>query len=224
VLTLVAVEILVCAVSVLPATSASVWLWDLARGDRRWQALVVAVAAVPAYGLFALCLMILSPVALRCTSWRTPPEMAMRIADMEWPLLNWSRSMAAIHVVRVLAGSLFRGSPLWTMHLRLSGARVGRGVYVNSLSVSDYNLLDFADGVVIGADVHLSGHTVEHGVVKTAGVRLHEHVTVGVGTVVEIGVEIGPYAQIGALSFLPKHTRLEGRRTYAGIPVKELTR
>jgi carbonic anhydrase/acetyltransferase-like protein (isoleucine patch superfamily) len=42
------------------------------------------------------------------------------------------------------------------------------------------------------------------------------------GTVIEIGVEIGPNAQVGALSFVPKHTKLPGDAVYAGIPVKRL--
>ena len=49
---------------------------------------------------------------------------------------------------------------------------IGSGVYINSLSISDHNMLEFGDGVVIGESVHLSGHTVEGGVVKTGRVRL----------------------------------------------------
>jgi acetyltransferase-like isoleucine patch superfamily enzyme len=95
-------------------------------------------------------------------------------------------------------------------------------VYVNSLFVSDHNLLEFADDVVIGSEVHLSGHTVEGGVVKTARVRLGRDVTIGIGSVVDIGVTIGDGTQIGALSFVPKHTALESGGVYAGIPVRRI--
>ena len=123
----------------------------------------LAIAAAPAYVLFALCLMI-TRLQVRGSQALGPPAAAeMRISDMEWPLLQWVRYMAASHVVRTFAGLLFRGTPVWTLYLRLNGARIGRGVYVNSLSVSDHNLLTFGDDVVIGAEVHLSGHTVEAG-------------------------------------------------------------
>jgi acetyltransferase-like isoleucine patch superfamily enzyme len=167
--------------------------------------------------------MVVSPLAMRLLRWFTPPNDEMRIADLEWKLLRWVRYVASIHVARLFAGTLFRGTPLWTMHLRLNGARLGKRVYVNSLSVSDYNLIECGDDVVIGADVHLSGHTVEDGMVKTARVRLGDNVTIGLGSVIEIGVEIGSHAQIGALSFVPKHATLKGGRVYAGAPAVPLS-
>ena len=106
----------------------------------------------------------------------------------------------------------------------LNGAKIGKGVYVNSLFVSDHNLLEFGDDVVIGSEVHLSGHTVEGGVVKTAHVRLGRNVTIGVGSIIDIGVSVGDDCQVGALSLVPKHTALEPDAVYAGIPVRRLDR
>lgn len=84
--------------------------------------------------------------------------------------------------------------------------------------------MTFGDGVVIGEDVHLSGHTVEGGVVKTAEVRLGRGVAVGLGSMVGIGVEAGDHCIIGALGVVPKHTRLEARTIYAGVPVRRIER
>jgi acetyltransferase-like isoleucine patch superfamily enzyme len=106
--------------------------------------------------------------------------------------------------------------------MRLNGARLGRGVFVNSLAVTDHNLLEFGENTVIGGGVHLSGHTVENGIVKTASVRLGRDVTVGVGAVVEIGVEAGAGCQIGALALVPKFSKLEAGGVYVGIPVRRI--
>ena len=106
---------------------------------------------------------VLSAASTAAFGWRTAPGAAWRLADLEWGLLNWSRYMISTHVVRVLVGTFFRSSPLWTWYMKLNGARIGRGVYINSLSISDHNLLVMGDGVVIGESVHLSGHTVEGG-------------------------------------------------------------
>ena len=183
---------------------------------------VLSMAFIPAYGLFALSLMVLSALSVRWLGWRTPANAEMSIKAMEWPLLNWVRYMVSVHVVRLFAGSVFRATPLWTFYLRLNGARLGRGVYVNSLAVNDHNLLDFGSRVVIGDGVHLSGHTVEQGIVKTASVRLGDNVTIGLGSVVGIGVEAGPRSSVGALSLVPKFSRLKADTTYVGAPVREI--
>jgi len=95
-------------------------------------------------------------------------------------------------------------------------------VYINTLFISDHNLLEIGDEVVIGSEVHMSGHTVERGVVKTAPVRLGREVTVGLGSVIEIGVTAGAGCQIGALSFVPKHAELSAGAVYVGAPVRRL--
>jgi acetyltransferase-like isoleucine patch superfamily enzyme len=214
---IVALQTIVCAVSAFPSMLALTALLR-APGGVLARAAALSVAAVPAYVVFACLLLIVSPAAVRVARLHTPPDSEMRIADMEWRLLRWVQYMAAVHVVRLLAGSLFRATPLWTLYLRLNGARIGRRVYVNTLSITDHNLLTFGDDVVVGAQVHLSGHTVERGVVKTGRVALGQHVTVGLGSVVGIDVEVGPGCQIAALSLVPKHSRLDGHAVYAGIP------
>jgi len=216
------IEPVVCGVAAIPSTG----LWVLAvrttDTDSLARVLVFAVLAPFSYGLFALCLMPVSALTSRLTGARTPHEGEMRIADMPWPMMRWVRYVVAIHIVRIFAGTLFRSSPVWTWYLRLNGARVGRRVYVNSIYLSDHNLIEMGDDVVIGADAHLSAHTVEAGVLKIAPVRLGRGVTIGVSAVVDIGVEFGDDCQVAALSFVPKYSRLEAGGLYGGIPVRLL--
>jgi len=188
-----------------------------------WVRIVVlSMSLIPAYLLFAMTLMVLSAGACRMFGWRTPPDAEMRIAEFGWPLIDWGRYMILTHVVRVFAGTLFRATPLWAFYLHLNGAKLGRGVWVNSLYVNDHCMLEFGDGVVIGDAVHLSGHTVEHGCVKTATVRLGAGVTVGLESLVGIGTVVGERTQIGALSLVPKNSVLEPNSVYVGIPVRRI--
>ena len=206
VISIFVVETLVFGLSGLPAFL--FWTW----------ALTWATPPLP------LTLVVLSGLAMRLFGWRTPAAGSWRLADLEWPLLNWSRYMISTHVVRVLVGTFFRSSPLWTWYMKLNGATIGSAVYINSLSISDHNMLEFGDGVVIGESVHLSGHTVEGGLLKTGRVKLGRGVTVGLGSLVSIGVEAGDRCQIGALSVVPKNTKLEAGAIYAGVPVRRLER
>jgi len=225
VIAIIVVELVACGIAAAPVLGYVLWIADATASLPTYaRALVFGASIVPCYVVFALAVLFTSAATARLTGARTPAGVAMAISEFGWPLLTWVRYVASIHVARVLAGPLLRASPVWTAYLRANGARIGHRVYVNTLSISDHNLLDFGDDVVIGADVHVSGHTVEAGVVKTGPVRLGRNVTIGLSSVIEIDVVIGDDAQVGALSFVPKHTVLEPRRVYAGIPVTPLRR
>ena len=64
IVTLVVVEAIVCAVSVAPVATVFLWLADAVAGSRPWRLTVVALAIVPSYAMFALMLMIATPVAV----------------------------------------------------------------------------------------------------------------------------------------------------------------
>ena len=217
-----AIESLVFGLSVLPAVLFWEWHFQWELDSAPLRVVFLSMAFIPAYLLFTLALILLSGVATRLTGWRTPSNAELAIAEFSWPLLDWARYVISIQLVRIFAGSLFRATPIWTFYMRLNGARMGRRVFVNSLEVTDHNLLDFGDDVVVGGDAHLSGHTVEGGILKTAPVRLGRGVTVGVGSVVGIGVVAGDRCQIGALSLVPKFAALDEGAVYVGIPVKKM--
>lgn len=218
------VESLVLASAILPAAVFYQWHlgWDLSPWWLR--GVLLGAATVPAYLIFAHLLMVLSALACRLLGWRPEAGRSMPIRDLDWPLLDWARYSICSHVVRLLVGSVLRATPMWVWYLRLDGARIGRGVWVNSLGITDHCLIELGSNVVVGAGAHLSGHTVERGVVRTDPIRLGAGTTVGVNSIVGIGVTTGPRCQIGALSFVPKGTRLDGDVTYAGVPVRPVHR
>ena len=223
VVAIITVQTVICGVAMFPA----VLLWrtgvTAAPPDSMLQLVVASTLLVPAYIVFALCLMPVSAGITRLVGARTPPDTELRISDLSWALMKWVQYMAAAHIVRLASGGVFRGSPLWTAYLRMNGARIGKRVFINTLSIADHNLLELGDDVVIGADVHISGHTVEDGLLKTAGVRVGSRVTIGLGSAIDIDVDIGDGCQIGALTLVPKHTRLDPNAVYVGIPARKLS-
>jgi len=220
---LVAVESLLFGVSVLPAALGWLWIFELDFTPHWLDVLILAVTFLPAYAIFAITLMVLSALATRLLRWRTPADAELKLADLGWPLLAWARYNVSIYVCGSLAGPILRNTPLWNLYMRLNGARLGHRVWINSLKLSDHNLLEFGDDVVIGADAHVSGHMVERGRVVTARVKLDDGVVVGLGAHVGVGVVAGRHCQIGSLSMVPKYARLEADATYAGAPVHRLS-
>lgn len=215
------VESLIFGLAVLPAALFWQWHFTWTIGATWLRVVLLAMSFLPAYLLFAVMLMMLSALSTRWLGWR-PTAGSMRISDLDWALADWARYGISSHIVRILTGPVFRNTPVWVWYMRLNGAHIGRRCWVNSLDVTDHCLLEFGDDVVIGAGVHLSGHTVERGVVRTAPVVLGAGTTVGVSTHVEIEVETGPGCQIGSLSMVPKGSRLEGDSVYVGCPVHKL--
>ncbi|NND73718.1 MAG: hypothetical protein HKN44_01825 [Ilumatobacter sp.] len=217
-----AVESLILGLAALPAVVFYQWhaSWDIEPSALRTVVLVMALA--PAYVIFALLLMVLSAGAMRILGWRPVAPAELPIATLPWALCDWARYQMSAHIVGFLAGGLLRATPVWSFYMRLNGARLGRRVWVNSLGVTDHCLLDFGDDVVIGSGVHLSGHTVERGVVILAPVRIGAGSTIGVNAHIEIGADIGPRCQIGSLSMVPKHSSLPGPGTYVGVPARLL--
>ena len=111
--TIIVVHTVIVALSLLPV--AIIWSYLVSvRTASALRVLIALVAVAPSYALFVLTLMPVSAVVTRALGWRSPADAEMRIADMEWPLLDWARYMAAIHFVRLLAGMLVRGTPVWT--------------------------------------------------------------------------------------------------------------
>jgi carbonic anhydrase/acetyltransferase-like protein (isoleucine patch superfamily) len=51
---------------------------------------------------------------------------------------------------------------------------------------------------------------------------LGHNVTIGLGSVIDIGVDIGRQCQIGAMSLMPKHTTIPAGSVYAGVPARPL--
>ena len=214
---IVVVETVVFALALLPPGVVLALAVDATRGAPVQRVIALALLAVPALLVFTVGLMIWSALATRALGWRTQPDLRMPIAEVGWPLLKWGRGMVLQHFTRLFAGSLYRASPLWTFYIRLNGARIGRGVYINTLSIMDHSLLEIGEGTVIGSDVHLGGHWAERGVIHTARTVIGPNVMIGNSAVLGIGVKVGEGAQVGALTVVPKYTRITAGTVYLGV-------
>ena len=215
-------ETLVFALAMLPAAVIWAEVLPLLLGPLYVRLFVFSLTLVPSYVLFTLGLMIYSAWVSRLLGWRTERDGELVIAEIGRPLMNLLRGAALHHFVRIFAGTVYRGSPLWTLYLRLNGARIGPRVYINTLSIGDCSLLEIGEGSVIGSDVHMGGHWAEHGVMRTGPLNIGRHVTIGNGSVIGIGVTIEDGVQVGALSVVPKGVRLEAPGVYVGAPARRI--
>jgi acetyltransferase-like isoleucine patch superfamily enzyme len=117
-----------------------------------------------------------------------------------------------------------RATPLWTYYLKANGAKIGPGVYVNTARLNDHNLLVLEEKAVVGGDAKLIAHVFERGVIKAERVIMRKRAVLGINSVVGPGVEIGENSAVGAMSFVPKGTRIPANETWGGVPARLIKR
>ncbi|MCT4495747.1 Pls/PosA family non-ribosomal peptide synthetase [Bosea minatitlanensis] len=109
-----------------------------------------------------------------------------------------------------------RGTPFLPWFLMLFGAKYGKGVWLDSTDITEFDCIKVGDFCTVNAHSALQTHLYEDRVMKTGRVRLGKGVCVGAGATVLYDTHVGDYARIGLLTVimkgenLPAHTRWEG--------------
>jgi len=109
-----------------------------------------------------------------------------------------------------------RGTPFLPWFLMLFGAKYGKGVWLDSTDITEFDCIEVGDFCTVNAHSALQTHLYEDRVMKVGRVRLGKGVCVGAGATVLYDTHVGDYAQIGLLTVimkgenLPAHTRWEG--------------
>lgn len=137
------------------------------------------------------------------------------VESFKWVFVN-----SMILIVKFTFMDFIKATPFLPFYYRCMGAKVGKGVLINSKDIGDVSLLEVGDGTVVGGEVVVIAHIAEGGKLKFKSVKIGRNVTVGLGTVVMPGCEIGDHSVIAARSVLPKHTLVPPYSVFAGSPAK----
>lgn len=109
-----------------------------------------------------------------------------------------------------------RGTPFLPWFLKLFGAKYGKGVWLDSTDITEFDCINVGDFCTVNAHSALQTHLYEDRVMKVGRVKLGRGVCVGAGATVLYDTHVGDYAQVGLLTVimkgenLPAHTRWEG--------------
>jgi acetyltransferase-like isoleucine patch superfamily enzyme len=182
---------------------------------------IIAMSLIPAYLIFSVTLMFMSAGFNRLVGWRTEPG-EHPIYDYSWTVVKWACYNGSISVVRIFCGEPMRVTPLWTMYLKANGAKIGPKVYVNTARLNDHNLLILEERAVVGGDAKLIAHLAEKGMIKAQYVIMRKRAVLGINSVVGPGVEIGEGSAVGAMSFVPKGTKIPPNQAWGGVPARPI--
>lgn len=155
--------------------------------------------------------------------------LSLRMVLAIWPLrpgrYTWDDAHASYWKLFALTYMFGRGALLpFTPDLvkpliaKLYGARIGKGAAMGGY-INEPPLVSLGDYVILGLNSVVTPHAITSGRIVMARITIGSRVTVGVGTVIMPGVEIGDGAMIMPNSFLPMNTKIPAGEIWGGNPV-----
>jgi non-ribosomal peptide synthetase-like protein len=136
--------------------------------------------------------------------------------------LSWMGYNSMILLANAAFLDVLRISPFQNFFYRVMGAKVGKGVNVNTSGLADLELLEIGDHVTVGGGVALICHASERGLIRLAPTKLGNNVSIGIGSVIMPDVEMGDRVTIAPMSFVPKGSRIPSGALWGGNPAKDL--
>ncbi|MDH7797397.1 MULTISPECIES: Pls/PosA family non-ribosomal peptide synthetase [unclassified Beijerinckia] len=135
----------------------------------------------------------------------------------------WAMRTEAVAVMywglgaRVLLDHM-RGTPFLPWTLRLLGAKFGKGVWMDSTDITEFDCVKVGDYCAINALSALQTHLYEDRVMKVGRVELAAGVTVGAGSTVLYDTRVDAFAQLGPLTIVMKGEQIPGNSSWMGAP------
>jgi non-ribosomal peptide synthetase-like protein len=130
---------------------------------------------------------------------------------------NLYESLAVPNFLDVL-----RGTPMLPWALRLLGVRIGKGVYMNTTDVTEFDCVRIGDGAELNAWCGPQTHLFEDRVMKIGLVEIGARVTVGVRSTILYDAHVGENTRLGPLTLVAKGERLPAGTRWEGSPAKRV--
>ncbi|MET8453331.1 Pls/PosA family non-ribosomal peptide synthetase [Streptomyces sp. NPDC005209] len=140
-----------------------------------------------------------------------------------WSSFVWRNELADTFVemlaVPWLAGSV-PGTPVMTAWLRGLGARVGKGVWVESYWLPETDLVTLEDGACVNRGCVLQTHLFHDRILRTDTVVLREGATLGPGGIVLPGSTVGARTTLGPASLVMAAESVPDDTRWLGNPIE----
>jgi non-ribosomal peptide synthetase-like protein len=143
-----------------------------------------------------------------------------RAAPM-WTLFVWlSEAVTNLYesmAVPNLLGFL-RGTPMLPWALRLLGARLGKGIYLGTTDLTEFDCVSIGDESELNDWCGPQTHLFEDRVMKIGRVEIGAGVTVGSCSTILYNTQVGDRAVLGPLTLVAKGERLPADTQWEGSP------
>lgn len=140
------------------------------------------------------------------------------------PMWSWwaLRTEAVAVMYWGMAGKVLldhlRGTPFLPWALRLYGVKMGRGIYMDTTDITEFDCVSVGDHTAINSTAGLQTHLYEDRVMKVGRVDVGRGVTIGCTATVLYDTHIGDFARIGPLTIVMKGEDLPAHTAWHGAP------
>ena len=111
-----------------------------------------------------------------------------------------------------------RGTPLLPVALNLLGSRIGKGVYLDTTDITEFDCVHIGDYSELNALASPQTHLFEDRVMKVDHVRIGQRVTMGPRSAVLYSAVVADNAQLGALTLVMKGEFIPPASSWKGCP------
>jgi len=118
---------------------------------------------------------------------------------------------------------LLLGTPFASWFFRAMGAKVGKRVYWDTTSLTEFDLVHIEDDVALNQDCVVQSHLFEDRVMKMSTIHISAGCTVGSRSVVLYDSSMGAGARLNDLSLVMKGETLPPRAQWIGSPGRAAT-
>ncbi len=113
-----------------------------------------------------------------------------------------------------------QGTPLLPLYFRLLGAKVGKGVYVHTTGLIEFDLVTIGDYCCINQASVLQTHLFEDRVLKASNLAVGDWCDIGAYSIALYDSKMEDHSHLDSLSLLMKGETLPAHTAWAGIPAK----
>ena len=115
-----------------------------------------------------------------------------------------------------------RGTPMLPWAMRAFGVKIGRGVYMDAIDITEFDCVEIGDFAAVNAGACLQTHLYEDRLMKVGRIIIGKDVTVGAGSTVLYDTHVGDGAVIGPLTLVMKGESLPTHSDWVGSPAQPM--
>ena len=146
------------------------------------------------------------------------PAGMMALVERVWAsegITNIYESIAVPNFINFL-----RGTPMLPWALRLLGAKIGKGVYMDTTDMTEFDCVTIGDHAVLNAWCGPQTHLFEDRVMKIGRVEIGAHANIGTRCTVLYSASVGEGVRLGPLTLVMKGENLPANTQWVGSPAE----